>query len=387
MSNANKTHIENIRRIAKTEEILKRLPNGTIENDKASIGGTRGTASPSDGAFNPCQYLYRSTDGVYDVADIIDGTDGPKATDGTNNQCTTLNTITGMREIGVSPTLKMVLKPDGQFLPSIPGYMYTSATALALYSLFPAEFDPVNKWAFSTPEDLVTGLSTILPAVDISFGTVVDTHIDAIDLPNTFIGDFNYSYDYPIYSYAIFFDNTVSNGSFDGGLIIGLPYNYDFTVDSQSLGYPAPLIDGPLTNVSGNIAPFPNGLPVYTYTYSTFTAYIQLNTMDTYQPGDDTGITTNDSFQLAIDIGFTNLWKPNPDETTYPTKYTNGVSVVNFEFGTDYTRTGQVRPAKDGGFALFETVGDVPTGTAYIYRQNRTLAIAIPAAQLAPYLA
>lgn len=104
---------------------------------------------------------------------------------------------------------------------------------------------------------------------------------------------------------------------------------------------------------------------------------------DTPSAGGDMGFAPN-QFQLKLNSG---LWTPKTGEP-FPLKYTNGVSTVNFYFSNS-TRQGQVVPAIDGGFAIYEvTFGDpsTPIGFAKIFRQDKTLQAIIPVAELKYYL-
>lgn len=387
----NKIFIENVRKIAKTDEILKKLPTNNLDVDKASIGKKRGVGLADDSVFNPCQLLYSSTDGVYTFAGLVAGTEGPRIQDGDYNHCAQVNTITGMRETGVSPTLKMILKPDGVFIPLPTDYMYTSLDIIYLYLSNPELFDPVNKWAFYSPDDVVNFLISIYPAFS---GIPYESHeldSEPFFLTEEQISTFNYEITYPVYKYIVLFSSSSSVYSALGGFIFALPFDYDFSIDSQGIMQPPPLIDSPYSpTYGGSGATPPIGVPddeltVYANTYG-YPFYVWFNSMTVAYGLDPTGIIQN-AFQLAIDVGATNLWKPNPEETTAPVKYTNGVSIVTFEFGAGYTRTGMVRPAKDGGFMLGETTAGEYINNVYVYRRDRTLTTVVPAAQASAYLA
>jgi hypothetical protein len=92
-------------------------------------------------------------------------------------------------------------------------------------------------------------------------------------------------------------------------------------------------------------------------------------------------------FQLAIRPPY-GRWISKEGDTNAPNKYKYGVSTVTFCFA-DGTRYGQVRPAKDGGFMLYETAteGGTPIGFARVYRQDRTLVTIVPANQIFVYAA
>jgi hypothetical protein len=386
-----KKYVEDIRRIAKTDEILKKLPHITPDKDKASILSNRGVGNP-EAAFDPCQYLYSTDDGSYSCADIIDG-NGPKVQDGTNNHCSVLNTITSMREIDVSPTLLMTLKPDGVFLPpSTSGYLYTSNRAIGYYESYPELFDPINKWAFTTPEEVYDLVITKMAELQGSSPVPQELISTTFATLEDGIGSVNFSTSYPIYFAIYSLASDLSDTQPFNDVIFGLPFNYDYSIDSMSTGGDPDFLACP-TAVYAQIPPeepvetfdlntiglFPDSKLMY-IPYDAFNEWEQPNALAS------TGLTSTNSFQLAIDVGSTNLWKPNPDETTAPLKYYDGVSIVNFEFGTSYARTGTIRPAKDGGFVLYETDGGDPIGSCYVFRQNRTLATVINATQLNSFL-
>ncbi len=348
----NKIFVENVRKIAKTEEILKRLTNSLAEQDKSKIRGGRGVGFATT-PYSPCQLLYANTDGVYTFADLVDGIEGPRIQDGGYSHCTQVNTINGMRETGVSPTLPLTLKPDGVFLPSNGGYYYTSEYLIQIWNggMGGYTYSPAN-WFFNSLEEtqatIITALAANQPANDPPHTLTLITDITDVD-----IDSHHWVNTYPLY----YFD-----GSADGitDTIVGVPSNYDFTIDTFSTGDPG-------------ILEYPTLFSDHTFAGMGYFS----------------GLTTPTAagFQLAIDIGVTNLWKPNPAETTAPIKYYHGISIVTFDFGASYSRKGMVRPGKDGGFVIFELSGASPTGNAYIYRRDRTLTNVVPVAQMTPYLA
>ncbi len=358
----NKIFVENVRKIAKTDEILKKFSNTPAEQDKGKILSNRGVGF-ADTPYTPCQLLYASTDGVYTFANLVDGVAGPKIQDGNYNHCDQVNTITGMRETGVSPTLTLRLKPDGIFLPSTAseGYLYTSDSLLSKY-----QSDSSIQVFHSSLQD---ALDYILA---VSLGDwptlVIDTPIPVTVLSSD-IGSYNWLPENPVY---LIQDVDIAPSVTFYDVVYGVPTNYDSTIDSISSGDPVQRYEVPglfvfkSAGVAWQLVPSP---------------YVGMN-----QYASEPVLGVTNSFQLAIDIGNTNLWKPDPTETTAPVKYTNGVSIVSFDFGTSYARKGLVHPAKDGGFAIYETSSGTPINNAYIYRRDRTLAVVVPIAQMTPYL-
>jgi len=487
MTNKN---VDNIRKIALTDELLKRFSNEKSQTDKATIKSRRGVGFADDTTvFNPCQLLYRNTDGNYTFADLIDGAAGtPRIQDGDYNHCVTVNTITGMREIGQSPDKQMILKPDGLFfIPTVADLTtyYSSALIQQDWLDNPGRYDSNTKWAFPTAQEAADVTLRIHRS---SFGNPeIVAEIEPATITDVDIGDHNFSEDYPLYTteltggfatdtpwedadftgtgdisyymskffsvgapsdietyggwyvydgegnpylldwlplgistpegvgseyaypssnvttiptgYPSFYLSPLSDTvNFDEGVeyqytyaasgdlpfspgnifawrrtsdlpsvsttkvyIWGIPSDYDFEADPTSSGETPPIISAPVSDDAGDFA--------------SMALYLPLETPD--------GIT---SFQLGI-IGATRLWKPNPDEDTAPLKYKNGVSVITMDFGTDYSRTGVVRPAVNGGFLIYETVASVPVNKAYVYRQDRTLYATVPVALLDNYLA
>lgn len=361
-------YITDIRKIAKTDELLKRIPNNRPDSDKAPIGKRRGVGFADDAVFNPCQLLYTSTDGVYSFADIVDGK-SLKIQDGTYNHCTQLNTITGMRETGSSPTLKMTLKPDGVFFKVPDGtYLYSIEwllidDILKVFHGLPDGYPPPNYWAFTSAQDAADFRLTRLIALDTLYTDHSITDLEPVTLTKDLVAGWNYSVDFPVFSF-----NTISSGYIGPGtqpdplttteLVFSVPNSYDYTIPPAGfsagtyLQYPT-MLDDDITMA------YQSNLP---------------------------GIPNDNSFQLRIRVENDKLWVPNPLETGVPIKYKNGVSIVTFEFGAGYTRKGVVHPAKDGGFLLYETSGGTPIGNVYVFRQDRTLTTVVPVAQMAAYL-
>lgn len=353
----NKIFVENIRKIAKTNEILKKIPNNLATQDKSRILGSRGVAL-ADQAFSPCQLFYTSNDGVYTFANLIDGVDGPKIQDGNYNKCDQVNTITGMKEIDHSPTLTMKLKPDGIFLPVNDVYMYTSFPIIDLYNTNPELFDTTNKWAFASAQEAYDFYSAYL--ISIVGGTPIIHELITTTVTSGDIGIYNFQTTYPIY--AAIWETTTP--SVYGHYIVGIPLAYDFSIDTEGLATSPPYVD----------LPFPGSFSDSEVTFGGFAS--------------DNPVAYSDfqgaQFQLAL-LSPSRKWETDGINVNNPLKYINGVSIVMFNFGPSFTRTGMVHPAKDGGFLLVETSSGMPIGNVYIYRQDRTLANIVPAAQIEIY--
>jgi hypothetical protein len=442
----NNKYVQDVRKIAKTDELLKRLTNNKLPTDKASIGMRRGVGT-DDNVFDPCQLLYSNTDGAYTFTELVDGIEGPKIQDGEYNHCTQLNTITGMRETDSDPTLEMILKPDGVFLPADgSSVVYTSDLIMYDYDANPESYDPVTKWGFSTPQEAADKVQELFYAMQVFYnGTGVSgeaTEPEIFEVTEEDIGITNYSVDYAVYSTTV---SASGNTGDEETWQLTCGSVYDNTEDFPEPGFeelPFIYVSPETANTVTVSVSAPNNFGVGDWTYYRLTeaiegcdfpfyyhpanthtvieqTYLIFSIPASYNPNLDPeeyetspivyGPTCNGggevfeamvayfpaemptfsstSFQLAIEIGASNLWKPNPDESTAPLAYKNGVSIVTFEFDTDYTRQGKIIPGKDGGFVLFETSSDVPVGDAYIYRRDRTLSTVVPVAMMQPYLA
>jgi hypothetical protein len=339
-------NIDNIRRIALTDKLLKLIPSVVPSQDKASIGATRGVGVSAQ--FDPCQLLYTSTAGIYAFADLVDGVAGtPKVTDGKNNHCSFVNTITGMRETGASPTLGLILKPDGFFLAALPAYV-------------PIPIPADTPWSQTEDINLISN-SAKYESKSSATGAPIDTSIyggvNQLDVICT-----------PIVIDWIPHGIWTCSG---GNGTLGTEYFYPgYNITKISNTYPISYL-GPHSLFLQKGVEYQ-----YTYYYGVF----QFTARPTSYPA-----PTN-SFQLAIDVNSTRLWKPNPLETTAPLKYSSGVSTVTMDFGVGYGRKGVITPAKDGGFMLYETSGGVPINNVYVYRLDRTLATIVPASQIKAYL-
>jgi hypothetical protein len=111
-----RNYIKDVRRIAKTEELEERLPRG-IFVDKPPIPGIRGVGKVDiDEQLQQCTYVISATEGRYDVQDILDGVNEPRAVDRDRNICDKINTIDGMTDCDTGSC--MILKPDGFYLPA-----------------------------------------------------------------------------------------------------------------------------------------------------------------------------------------------------------------------------------------------------------------------------
>lgn len=371
-----KKFIEDVRKIAKTDEILKRIPNFPLEKDKSSILAGRGEGFPAQN-FDPCQFLYSAETSSYTFADLVDGIDGPRIQDGEFNSCAQVNTITGMRETGVSPTLKMILKPDGIFINSSSAYVYTSIDIISDPNLW----DTTTKWYYPTYQEIISKIEDFYGCTAIASPTeVVLPTLDSLGNPV----DDGWNFDITQTLYSVAYEYNTGGGGFIGGYIFRIAASTDLTINSHSAAGSALFIDFPgQTFQEGGSPP---GFPYTEYVIDGVTNYEFLETMTTVADVEDPNI--QNSFQLAVDVGGTNLWKPDPAESTAPLKYNNGVSTVVFEFEPpSYSRTGIVTPGKDGGFVLYELSGATPINNAYVYRRDRTLAAIVPVAQMQAYLA
>ncbi len=65
----------------------------------------------------------------------------------------------------------------------------------------------------------------------------------------------------------------------------------------------------------------------------------------------------------------------------------DGVPVRQIKANFGIARIGVVKPAINGGFLLYEEIGNAPSGTVYVYDNTRAFVVAVPAAQIGQYLA
>jgi hypothetical protein len=363
-------YIQDIRKIAKTDEILKKLAKNRPEVDKASIGMKRGVGYSTP--FDPCQLIYTTDDGNYTIDGLLAGTAGPKVQDGDYNHCSLVNSITGMRDLDETRTLNLILKPDGEFadLPEV--YRYTSQLFIENYTNeIIANGSATTQLMYDTPQEVADAALDYFENNDPSFATHLLEPLEAATVDEAFVEGWNFSTTTPLYTFAIFRSDSMSNpDQYYQDICFGVPANYDYTIQPPGETSSTPLLQYPASDPASAFVLERDAMEmIYWYIYE---------------------IEESNTFQLAIDLTATNLWKPNPEESgIYPVKYAQGVSIVRFKFGSGYSRYGMVRPGKDGGFVLFETdeTGETATGNAYIYRRTRTLAAVVPVAQMTPYLA
>lgn len=392
-------YIEDIRKIAKTYEILKKIPIIGPLDDKPAIGSSRGVGlADATTVYSPCQLLYGAQDGSYTFASLVDGAPGtPRIQDTAEspvngstvyNQCSTLNTITGMCETATCPTsianpnvLHMVLKPDGQFTNTPGTLMYTSEYLIndylslgnfagfnspsTLTTLYP---DP-NAFLYPTPQACAAAVLARWITVDTLFTTHTLVPLTLIDptLVAAVIGSYNFASTSAVYSFGIERAGYTGGGSVTDpqyymDMCFAVPVDYNYTT-------PAP--SGPYFGTTVPAIQYPRGREISTTPNATLSGLM--------------GVFAIPAFQLAIDTADTRQWKPNPAEKTAPVKYSQGTSIIQMSFGTSFARTGVVRPAVNGGFMLYETSTGTPINNAYVYRQDRTLMAIVPVAQLASY--
>lgn len=365
----NRNIIDDIRQIAKTDELERKIGNVLPTLDKARILGQRGVGlNTPETALSMCQSLYTDTDGVYTMKGIIDGTEGNQILDGNFNHCTQLNTLTGMFDLQET-SLGCILKFDGVFASAdYIGYWYTSQTSISGNYYYPGLFDDTNLWAFTSAPNVQVSDQLVVDTQWTALEPVYFTGHNAVDSPiatsitSTNIGASNFLDTYPIYFTST--SKLFSGGAYDPEYLtfdyaFGIPKDYDFT------SLTTPVIDFPTCFASGG-------------SIQTSPYFVEMATnQHTYV------IPPGHVFQLALDREQGRWFYPSYRNTA-PLKYKNGVSIVTVGFDT--TRTAQVHPAKDGGFMIYELVAGVPSGSIRVYRADRTLATIVPAAQRAGYL-
>ncbi len=87
---------DNIKKIARTSELEKKIKNPVAPVDRGEWEGGRGiiTAPPVD----VCPLFYSTRDNTYDIAAILAGTAGPSLAD----KCAKLDSITGLTDVDTS---------------------------------------------------------------------------------------------------------------------------------------------------------------------------------------------------------------------------------------------------------------------------------------------
>ena len=372
---ANNRFRDDIRHIAQTDALKKLIKPFPATPDKPPILSQRGIGYSTD-TFSPCQTVYSSSDGSYNLIDILSGTAGPRITDGTYNSCDQLNTIKGMYVIGSSPQIYIILKPDGVFLQKYPDvYWYTSANQLlnAWVSGAPAgfTFDAVAKWAYPTQALAAAALQAEWQAQIVAMGYTFSS-----SATNTLVSQTLTDADLTIFGSHI---NTVAtnpfavasyNGVFTGSggysatgydYIVSIPTNYDFTVDTFGGEGSPPIIE----TVSPSSVSAGTGFN-----------FVAANVLSL--PGRDW------AFELAIDQTTRNWTKDPAGDYDVPLAYSSPVSALKVGFAT--SRYAIVTPAINGGFMIYEIDGsNTPINNAYVYRADRTLSIVVPVAQMATY--
>ncbi len=390
-----KIYIDNIQKITKTGEFRKKLPQIPPEKNKSKILGNRGIGYASAGEiYNPCQKLYDANSGRYTFADLVDGVAGPKKQDSAYNYCDQLNTITGLRETNSSPVKYMQLKPDGVFIPvSNTSYWYTTLWCLFSYTYeysipgMSAIFNE-NLWAFSTPENAAEAsrqinairssylyggdyISTVAIG-DLVTTTITEEQLHSYTYDNIDHGAFNFKTTYPLAFYTIVINSISNPPRAITDYVFGLPFDYNFTIDTPSSGGSILYVECPFSNMDLGVEP-PFPAPVFE----------SMTQQAVEEPLPTPGETV--TFLLALE-SVSGLWKANPEDLeATPLKYHNGVSIVAFDFGPTYNRKGEIHPAKDGGFMLYETSAGMPINNVYVYRRDRTLFNVVPASQIAAF--
>ncbi len=373
----NKIFVDNIRKIARTEDIEKRLPQVPPSQDKGRILGNRGVGlTTAETVYNPCQQLYGYLDGLYTFADLVDGVAGPKVQDTNSSDCAKINTITGLRETGVSPNLTICLKPDGVLIPKNYEVWYVCQFAF-LGQSFGMDPDPTFIYFYGSIQDAMTAalvaIEDYLPISASIISTTPFMNLGIFYASQTYVNGETANEGHPL----SFTKDTIFNISssdivdtiygshtiYDS--IMSLPKSYDFAsilgTGTRAVTIPQPNSTAPISGQS----PFTVGGGMLV-------------------PSSIPTIPTQ-TFELILDIA-SGLWKSDPTDTEAPLKYNSGVSIVAFEFGPTYTRKGEVHPAKDGGFMLYEvSAPGVPINNVYVYRHDRTLSAIVPAAQISSY--
>ena len=110
------TFKENIRKIAKTSELEAKIKNKELPINRGTWEGGRGIAINNPSPV--CALSYSTNPNSYSITDLLAGTAGPTI----NDQCSRLDTITGLTDFATSiaidslgATVLLIVQMDGNF--------------------------------------------------------------------------------------------------------------------------------------------------------------------------------------------------------------------------------------------------------------------------------
>lgn len=109
---------DNIKKIARTDELEKKIRKIDLPQDRGVWEGSRGVAINTAVPEAICPLYYSTSDNSYDIADLLAGTVGPQLGD----KCARLNTITGLVDFDTSiavdyigADVNLIIQMDGEF--------------------------------------------------------------------------------------------------------------------------------------------------------------------------------------------------------------------------------------------------------------------------------
>jgi len=355
--------VELIQQLAKTKKLERLLANlNTNDPDKKPTGSSRGVGTavapaPDD---TPAPSFTILSDASYTMQYVIDSLED------TSKRVTS---ITQMREVTTPPEKRMVLNPSGLYTPFDNSTVYTTIQSIYSIQSYPYLWEDTGIYS-KTPQaaaDLyirkeVERLTGYVGSITIPLAAFTVT--DAQLIHGTY-GHYNFQTTYPMYTYQADIWNALrTSGGTYYDLVIGYPASYDTSVSilPASSGYTlvVTLVDVDL--VTG-----------------AFTSVYEIVDLTSFP-------STATTFCLALKS--TGLWTPNPSESPVitPTKYANGVHVIDMKFGETFARTARVCPTKTGGFMCYETVQSVPQGYLKIFDRTGTFKEVVPSTSLNQYL-
>lgn len=106
--------IDKIKKIARTDELDKKIKKVDLPQNRGTWEGNRGIATSNVTPDTVCPLYYSTSDNSYDIGDIIDGVAGPQLGD----KCARINSVTGLTDFDTTfagDTVHLVIQLDGIF--------------------------------------------------------------------------------------------------------------------------------------------------------------------------------------------------------------------------------------------------------------------------------
>jgi hypothetical protein len=313
------------------------------------------------------------------MTDLIDGVREPQLNDGELNKCDTLDTIIGLYNNN-SPFQNMRLNPDGIERTATTGTTTTYYIAQGLTSEYRNYY-----YGLVSPGDYIDILlAPTFGSPPAAFGYLSSSLANAVTLITTYYTNQD-----------LYFESTAPGHDFVS--TVGSASSITPTIPWPTALFPVYTI--PITWTDNGVASGSACEFITAFTTdlnpSEWTKYLTLPYGPSSCVAADSSITYNDvdaslysppvaPFQLTLSTS-SGMWEHTVGEP-YPTKYENPVSSIAFSFGVN--RWGLLRPAKDGGFMIYETAeaSSVPIGDVRVYRYNRTLRTKVASTNMNYYL-